>query len=227
MVGIKGMDMPKNCLECPCRNREYGYCQADTDIDTYEGISDRPRRCPLMEIKEADDEKLKDVALNFQTNISDKLLKENTELKKEIQALQTQIKESQEIFNKTSAPESMLNADLISRRAVYQELSLLLSDWDDDFNKIVSKCLKAVDKLPSIQPEQRWIPVSERLPKSSGVYIVTREFNDGFESANLTDACYFDGSIWYGDNRINHVREYVDKKIKAWMPLPGPWKGSE
>ena len=54
MVGIKGMEMPRNCLECPCRNREYGYCQADTEIDTYEGISDRPRRCPLMEIKEAE-----------------------------------------------------------------------------------------------------------------------------------------------------------------------------
>lgn len=55
MVGIKGMEMPKNCLECPCRNREYGYCQADTDIDNYEGISDRPRRCPLVEIKEEEE----------------------------------------------------------------------------------------------------------------------------------------------------------------------------
>lgn len=45
--------MPRNCLECPCRNREYGYCQADTNIDACEGISDRPRRCPLVELKES------------------------------------------------------------------------------------------------------------------------------------------------------------------------------
>lgn len=64
-----------------------------------------------------DDEKLKDVALNFQANISNNLLKENMELKKEIEALQTQLKESPEIFNKDSATESMLKADLISRRA--------------------------------------------------------------------------------------------------------------
>lgn len=43
-----------------------------------------------------DDEKLKDIALNFQANINDKLLKENMELKKEIKALQTQIRESPE-----------------------------------------------------------------------------------------------------------------------------------
>lgn len=74
-----------------------------------------------------------------------------------------------------------------------------------------------------IRPE--WILVSEKLPESAGVYIVTREFNDGFECADLTDACYFDGtSTWYDDNRINHSREYVDKKIKAWMPLPKPYR---
>lgn len=55
MVGIKGIEMPGNCLECPCRNREYGHCQADTNIGNYEGISDRPRRCPLVEIKEKED----------------------------------------------------------------------------------------------------------------------------------------------------------------------------
>lgn len=73
--------------------------------------------------------------------------------------------------------------------------------------------------------QTEWVPVSERLPENAGVYIVTREFTDGFECADLVDACYFDGtSTWHNDNRINHSREYVDKKIKAWMPLPQPYK---
>ena len=84
---------------------------------------------------------------------------------------------------------------------------------------ILGKAIKALEQEPC------WIPVTERLPESNGVYIVTREFNDGFECADLTDACYFDGTnTWHNDNRINHGREYVDKKIKAWMPLPEPYK---
>ena len=90
-------------------------------------------------------------------------------------------------------------------------------------------CLESIEELMA-EGEiydieySHWIPVSERLPESAGVYIVTREFTDGFECADLTDACYFDGtSTWHNDNRINHGREYVDKKIKAWMPLPEPY----
>lgn len=91
------------------------------------------------------------------------------------------------------------------------------------------KCKEAVEiateAISCSDNPNRWIPVSERLPESSGVYIVTREFSDGFECADLTDACYFDGtSTWHNDNRINHGREYVDKKIKAWMPLPEPYE---
>lgn len=88
-------------------------------------------------------------------------------------------------------------------------------------NKIVNNIDEATDETEG----DEWIPVSERLPESAGVYIVTREFTDGFECADLTDACYFDGtSTWHNDNRINHGRAYVDKEIKAWMPLPEPYK---
>jgi len=73
-----------------------------------------------------------------------------------------------------------------------------------------------------------WIPVSERLPKSCGVYIVSRWFSDGEESAILTDANYYDGcGEWYNDNRINWGRELVTDKIVAWMPLPEPYKEGE
>lgn len=48
----------------------------------------------------------------------------DTALKMGIQALQTeQLKESQEIFNKDSAPESMLNADLIDSRPAREVLN--------------------------------------------------------------------------------------------------------
>lgn len=97
-------------------------------------------------------------------------------------------------------------------------------------NEFRYRMVEDIKALPPVTPKEKagWIPISERLPKSAGVYIVTREFTDGFECADLADACYFDGtSTWHNDNRINHGREYVDKKIKAWMPLPAPFESQE
>ena len=87
----------------------------------------------------------------------------------------------------------------------------------------------AIQELPSVRPQEpKWISVSERLPKSSGVYIVSRWFSDGEESAILTDANYYDGNgDWYNDNRINWGRDLVTDKIVAWMPLPKPYEPQE
>lgn len=83
----------------------------------------------------------------------------------------------------------------------------------------------AIEALRSSEKPNKWIPVSERLPESSGVYIVSRWFSDGEESAILVDANYYDGNgDWYNDNRINWGRELVTNRIVAWMPLPEPYK---
>ena len=89
----------------------------------------------------------------------------------------------------------------------------------EDVKKAVETIRKALEQEPC------WIPVSERLPKSNGVYVVSRWFSDGEESAILTDANYYDGNgDWYDDNRINWGRDSVTDKIVAWMPLPEPYK---
>lgn len=76
----------------------------------------------------------------------------------------------------------------------------------------------------------KWIPVSERLPKSNGVYAVTRRLFDDqidIEPYYFVDACYFDGTdTWHNDNRINHSRHPLDD-ITAWMPLPKPYEPQE
>ena len=70
-----------------------------------------------------------------------------------------------------------------------------------------------------------WIPVSEMLPKTAGVYRVTRYYpNNVMNPEYLVDACCFDGSdTWYNDNRINHERAYADNVI-AWQENPEPYK---
>ena len=113
-----------------------------------------------------------------------------------------------------------------SETSVIWEYSVDIKKSEKYLDAEVTKYRELINKYAEQEP--KWIPVSERLPESAGVYIVTREFTDGFELADLTDACYFDGtSTWHDDNRTNHGREYVDKKIKAWMPLPEPYESQE
>ena len=51
---IRGMEMPKNCLECPCCT--LGYCRVDVKTTEYakyvfpDGQDDRHSDCPLVEI---------------------------------------------------------------------------------------------------------------------------------------------------------------------------------
>ena len=43
--------MPENCTSCPCADGEYGVCNIDYSV----GLSadDRPKECPLQEVKHA------------------------------------------------------------------------------------------------------------------------------------------------------------------------------
>lgn len=94
----------------------------------------------------------------------------------------------------------------------------------------INTAYEAVEKLPPVQPKPKtghWIPISERLPKTSGVYRVTRYYLDKMSPHYLVDACYFDGSnTWYNDNRINHERAYADNVI-AWQENPEPYKAEK
>ena len=78
--------------------------------------------------------------------------------------------------------------------------------------------LMVLCQMPTIEPEQRWIPCSEP-PKESGTYIVTA----------------YDGT----DKRVTFVK--YQKTLKRWdltgarsywrilayKPLPEPWRGEE
>ena len=80
--------------------------------------------------------------------------------------------------------------------------------------------LIAIEKLEA----DRWIPVSERLPNTLGVYNVTRKIIEGETSYVISDACYFDGqNTWHADTGVNHGRPYITDVI-AWKPKPEPYE---
>jgi len=55
---------------------------------------------------------------------------------------------------------------------------------------------------------QRWIPVSERLPKEKGGYLVT----GGIFKQVFVYIAHWNGSFWD-----------VEDTVWAWMPLPEPF----
>ena len=105
--------------------------------------------------------------------------------------------------------------DLIERQAAIDAVDKL-SDESIDY---LESAIDVLADLPSAQPEQRWIPCSERLPEnpinvlccrtnnSIAIMhfnpILTTRYPKGF---SITDS---DGFSWRQDN-----------VVIAWMPLP-------
>jgi len=110
--------------------------------------------------------------------------------------------------------------DLISRQAAIDCLGFT---WPED----------AIRKLPSAQPEQRWIPCSERLPEEDVEVLITYRYKEGegdTSHADIDITTY--GQMYFGGNKVgNHKHwrqpfEYFESnyEVVAWMPLPEPYK---
>ena len=113
--------------------------------------------------------------------------------------------------------------DLISRQAAIDALSQY------PFEKVVN-CVSIIEELPSAQPDQRWIPCSERLPEKSGRYLVTRGSNvcgslwNRVYILNYSDLMGLKKEkIWWSGNVGKSDFEKYDD-VLAWMPLPEPYK---
>ena len=96
--------------------------------------------------------------------------------------------------------------DAISREVVKE---MLTEEWTKympmelDIN--LSFILDKISVLPSVTPKAKWIPVSERLPKDFGTYLITLKSGD-------VCLCDFDPDF-LGD------RVSLGVVATAWMPL--------
>ena len=121
-------------------------------------------------------------------------------------------------------------SDLIDReeaiKAVYDKDIGMLTQWDIGRNNGIDYAIKQLEKLPSAQPERRWIPCSERLPETDKFVLVSlsgRYKNIGFEhSCEIAD--YADGE-WFINAYPFMMAETANYLIEAWMPLPELYKG--
>ena len=103
-------------------------------------------------------------------------------------------------------------SDLISRQAVLKLLSTMPSE------EAITKAMliQNVKYMSSAQPEQQWIPCSERLPEHGGRYLIS--VLDGI-NRRTTVAPYLPRcKAWTMTGRMAYW------KVIAWMPLPEPYK---
>ena len=109
--------------------------------------------------------------------------------------------------------------DLISRQAVLEATSAKLKiTGKENAETVYGYIKKLCDDIKALPSAQQWIPCSERLPKDDETVIVTRD-NDiiaiaTFEVGEVNNGWWLD--FWYSEDNV-----------KAWMPLPKPYKGEQ
>ena len=104
--------------------------------------------------------------------------------------------------------------DLIDRQAAIDEIRRWIGYIDEDMIQRIQIGLK---RLPSAEPEQRWIPRKTALPEK-GQYVLCQCRAGIMDVLRLTD-----DNGWYKDS--THI--YMHAFVLAWMPLPEPWEGEE
>ena len=101
-------------------------------------------------------------------------------------------------------------SDLISRKALC-EFCKNTKDGAVDANDIM--------RFPSAEPERKWTPVSEALPKDMDRLLATIVRSDG--GKRVRSGQYYKGYFMM-DN--GDTWNETDKGILAWMPLVEPYE---
>lgn len=86
---------------------------------------------------------------------------------------------------------------------------------------VYSELHDMISTLPSAQPEPKWIPCSERLPKDEIAYYLVTLVNHGLLTYGDIDIARWDYDRRKGKESWHWCKE---REVIAWMPLPEPYQ---
>jgi len=126
------------------------------------------------------------------------------------------------LYTKSTLFDEALNEILYFQSRV-QELKL---QTDKNSWKELKLRAKLSERIAELEAEQRWIPVSERLPEkdSTEQYEMKLCLCDDFGELR-TIPLYFIGGSWYP--HYNHTYVKYDKYVRAWKDLSKPTKDGD
>ena len=134
--------------------------------------------------------------------------------------------------------------DLIERKKAIDAVKEEWDGWSNEYDAetIVSYTCEALERLPSAQPEvlahgegeliaqpeQRWIPCSERLPdigeRNVSEPCIVYCSNGAYGFAGLEENIF--GQVGWNCERDDEYHEPLGE-VLAWMPLPERYEGGE
>lgn len=109
-----------------------------------------------------------------------------------------------------------------------REILNILKEYERAYQYSKEEVVGALDMAIQALEQQRWIPVSERLPEDGRTVLVWFEYyrygdyNRLFQTFGLS---YAYGGHW--SEFVNGESGWKDLRIIAWMPLPQPYAESE
>ena len=111
----------------------------------------------------------------------------------------------------------MINTDLIDRQAAIDALDRIFDSIPMEQTTEILTFRRTLRELPSVQPEQKWIPVTEGLPEPRTDVWVNSDIGQiqGYYEENV--------EIWYAS--FGQGRDYLELIVNAWMPLPKEYSG--
>lgn len=99
-------------------------------------------------------------------------------------------------------------------------------------NEVTAKQL--IDEQPTIEPEQRWIPVTEALPEEETDVLVTRTFlgckdgshgwNNHIPPTTYVEVAQYSNGEWTALSDEYKIARNRHTNPVAWMPLPKPYQ---
>lgn len=100
-------------------------------------------------------------------------------------------------------------------------------EYDDDGEGHRVVYCEDIEQMPFFQPQQRWIPVSEKMPTMTDFYLI--QYSRKICHDEMAVAFY---SVEEAESDENYTWEFKPicgeyKEVKAWMPLPYPYKEEE